>query len=297
MRIHFPNAEHADVPVDAGRMLVGSAVSGLDTVTLPGLAPEHILLEVDSVRGIWLTVLAAQPAVLVNGRPVRERAYLRLGDNLHLGTIRLVVKPDSDYREKPPAKTADANSRHVPGRATLRAVGGQYYGKSIALKARVVIGRAADCDLVLNEPDMSRHHALIENTPQGLYLRDLGSHNGTFVNGVPVRDTVLAHGDQLAFEQNRFLIEAPGWQPAVEPASTPTPRQSNTQVGYKLVPPPPATPAAGSGPPAVPRRPVVATAAEVQRSSRLANWILALAALVTLVALGTVIFLTVNGGG
>lgn len=301
MRIHFPNAEHADVPVDAGRMLVGSAVSGLDTLTLPGIAPEHLLFEVDSVRGIWLQVMATTPPVLVNGRPVRERAYLRLGDNLHLGQIRMVVKPDSDYRDKPPApKPAETQTRQLPGRASLRAVAGQYFGKLIALKARTVIGRGNDCDLVLNEPDMARRHALIENTPQGLYLRDAGSSQGTFVNGVLVNETILVPGDQLAFAQNHFLIEAPGWQAQAEAPTPPPPRQSSTQVGYKLVPPPPAGPQLPTGATAAAARraaanPPVPVAA--QRSSKLANWILALAALVTLVALGTVIFLTVNGNG
>lgn len=302
MRIHFPNAEHADVSVDGGRLLIGSKVSGDESLQLPGLAAEQLLLETDSIRGIWMSVLASDPPVLVNGRPVRERAYLRLGDQVHLGTLGLLVKPDSDYREKPPApKPAETVSRHLPGRASLRAVSGQYFGKTIALKGRTVIGRGSDCDIVLNEPEMSRRHALIENSPHGLYLRDLGSHNGTFVNGVSVRDTVLVPGDQLAFDQNRFLIEAPGWQPIPDTPTPPaTPRVSSTQVGYKLVPPPPqqadgASPA--SAPQRRPQRPTVPAIDPQLHSTRLANWILALAALVTLVALGTVIYLTVNNTG
>lgn len=302
MRIHFPNAEHADVPVDGGRLLIGSKVSGDEVLQLPGLAAEQVLLENDPIRGIWLSVLAAEPPVLVNGRPVRERAHLRLGDQLHLGKLSLLVKPDSDYREKPPApKPIDPAGRLPVGRASLRALSGQYFGKSIPLKGRTVIGRATDCDLVLDEPQMPRRHSVIENTPHGLYLRDLGSPAGTLVNGVMVRDTVLSPGDQVAFDQNRFLVEAPGWQPIPDtptPPATPRPAGSNssTQVGYKLVPPPPQEPAAAPvAGPAAPRRPV-STAVAQQQSSRLANWILALAALVTLVALGTVIYLTVQNG-
>jgi len=51
---------------------------------------------------------------------------------------------------------------------------------------------------------------MVEATPAGIWLRDLGSANGTYVNGVQVRDAVLFTGDQLAFDRNRFLIEAPG---------------------------------------------------------------------------------------
>ncbi|MCS7281906.1 MAG: FHA domain-containing protein [Anaerolineae bacterium] len=66
----------------------------------------------------------------------------------------------------------------------------------------VLIGRGADCDIVLPERQISRHHAQIERTPDGRYLlRDLGSKNGTFVNGEEVRETPreLRDGDEIQF--------------------------------------------------------------------------------------------------
>ena len=66
--------------------------------------------------------------------------------------------------------------------------------KVITLRSKTVIGRGSDCDLVLNESEMSRRHALIENTQEGLFLRDLGSANGTLVylNAGPSLDAWLA---------------------------------------------------------------------------------------------------------
>ena len=52
---------------------------------------------------------------------------------------------------------------------------------------RYVLGRAADCDLQLPPSpafgDVSRHHCLLEVSPPAVRVRDLGSRNGTFVNG------------------------------------------------------------------------------------------------------------------
>ena len=87
---------------------------------------------------------------------------------------------------------------------------GPYFGKVVAVNGKLVIGRGSECDLVLDEPEMSRTHAQIELSANEMYLRDLGSANGTFVNGVQVRDASLFTGDQIAFDRNRFLIEAPG---------------------------------------------------------------------------------------
>lgn len=63
-----------------------------------------------------------------------------------------------------------------------------------------VIGRARDCNLRLNHAFVSRHHCelLINDTRHAVWVRDLGSQNGTFVNEVAVRDECELHnGDRL----------------------------------------------------------------------------------------------------
>ena len=64
---------------------------------------------------------------------------------------------------------------------------------------RVVIGRGSDCDVVLPERQVSRYHAQIERENGGYLLRDLGSKNGTCVNGQAVEDRPcpLKDGDEI----------------------------------------------------------------------------------------------------
>ncbi len=64
----------------------------------------------------------------------------------------------------------------------------------------VTLGRAADCDIVLPERQISRYHARIEWDADGYVLRDLGSKNGTFVNGEKVRGQLyrLRDGDEIS---------------------------------------------------------------------------------------------------
>jgi len=294
MRIHFPNGEHDDVSLTSGRVVLG-AQPGPGGIVLAGLPAQLALLEVETMRGIWLAVLGASTPLHVNARPVRERAMLRLGDVVMLGGVKMLIKSLTDARESPPpARTdvaAETQFRHLPNRVSLRAVSGQYFGKILHLKARTVIGRGSDCDLVLDEPEMSRRHAIIENTPEGIYLRDLGSANGTHVNGVPVRDTVLRPGDQIAFDLNRFLLEAPGWVPSLttptpQPMQQPPIKPVHTQVQRKLVPPPPV---AASKP--AQKLPV----AKPEPSQRWVHWVLVLAALTTLIALAVLIYLSLRG--
>jgi len=227
MRLHFPNKEHADVIIAPGNTAVGAAPDNNVVVNKPGITAHHVSLAV-SERSIVLAVRDAQARVHVNARPVREKALLRLGDTVSLDTVQFMLKPDRDesIRTKVPAPAPAAGTptppppgseeemnatraRLAPPKVVLRGVSGSYFGKIVPVRMRLVIGRGSDCDLVLDEPEMSRRHAVIENSGDGIYLRDLGSANGTFVNGVQVRDAVLHPDDQIAFDQNRFLLEAP----------------------------------------------------------------------------------------
>ena len=72
---------------------------------------------------------------------------------------------------------------------------------------RLTIGRASDCDLMLADPSVSRHHAELRRQDEGWLLVDLGSTNGTRLNGwriagpVPVRP-----GDRVSFGALGFCI-------------------------------------------------------------------------------------------
>ncbi len=71
----------------------------------------------------------------------------------------------------------------------------------------VVIGRAPDCDLLLQHESISRQHARIARDDEGWVLRDLGSKNGSRVNTFHVTDQVLRNGDRLDLGTIRMYVE------------------------------------------------------------------------------------------
>ncbi|MCX8043565.1 MAG: FHA domain-containing protein [Desulfobacterota bacterium] len=76
-------------------------------------------------------------------------------------------------------------------------------------KNRITIGRSKDCDITLADSTVSRNHAAITKTPEGYVLTDLGSFNGTKVNGVAIQTRLLRHEDQISIGKSRltFLTE------------------------------------------------------------------------------------------
>ena len=233
MRLSFPNREHEDTLIGAGDTLIGAAADNTIVLNRSGVAAHHARLSIGD-HGIVLSV-DATARTHVNTRPVREKAILRLGDVVSLDTLQFVLKPDRDdsirsdvpaARSITPLPPPSAQARINPPKVLLRGISGARFGKIVPVRGKLVIGRGTDSDLALDEPEMASRHAAIETSGEQIFLRDLGSKSGTSINGVQVRDAVLHAGDQIAFERNRFVLEAPGLPlraeaPAV--AATPVP--------------------------------------------------------------------------
>ncbi len=95
--------------------------------------------------------------------------------------------------------------------ALLTFESGPFAGRIVALPDQMVtIGRAPDNDVVVGDPATSGHHGRIEVRSGFFWISDLGSTNGTLVNGEPVIEKQLADGDQVAIGQNtlRFTLES-----------------------------------------------------------------------------------------
>src|SRR5438105_9635651 len=90
------------------------------------------------------------------------------------------------------------------------------------VKDLTVVGRKEECDLRLEHKSVSKMHCVIVKTDGLLLLRDLGSTNGTRVNGQRVRRAALLPNDQLTIAHFKFRVNlgpdvAPPAAPAVRP--------------------------------------------------------------------------------
>ena len=72
----------------------------------------------------------------------------------------------------------------------------------------VSIGRLPECDIVLSDPNVSRRHAEVRRRGNDFVVVDLGSTNGTKVNGAGVRERVLLDGDEITVGGTHIRFEA-----------------------------------------------------------------------------------------
>ncbi len=72
----------------------------------------------------------------------------------------------------------------------------------------LTIGRAPDLELTLPDPEVSRRHARLETHGKVVYLRDLGSSNGTFLNGRRISSAIeIRPGDAMDIGTTRLIVE------------------------------------------------------------------------------------------
>jgi hypothetical protein len=123
-----------------------------------------------------------------------------------LGPVEVEMVVDDDQR----TGTFSIESRFREGTGgagagSLLLPGGQRF---VLREQMVSIGRLPECDVTLVDPNVSRRHAEIHPRGDGFVLVDLGSTNGSTVNGVPVSERELRDGDELGFGNIRLAFQA-----------------------------------------------------------------------------------------
>ncbi|ESK55846.1 FHA domain-containing protein [Acinetobacter tjernbergiae] len=91
----------------------------------------------------------------------------------------------------------------------LQAITGEFTGQEISIAHDMLVGRHQDADILLQSADISRRHAALLLKEQQLWVQDLNSSNGTFINDMRVeQETALHDGDILQFASFMFSVLA-----------------------------------------------------------------------------------------
>jgi transcriptional regulator with GAF, ATPase, and Fis domain len=113
---------------------------------------------------------------------------------------------------------------HGPGGGSAGAVAtvlsGSSKGTMRPLGARMTIGKASDNDLVLEDDTVSRHHCELVRTGQGIQVKDLGSTNGTKVEGIRVQEAILPPGSVLKVGEVEILVRPSAQKVEVLPSES-----------------------------------------------------------------------------
>lgn len=206
---------------------IGSGEVEIRLDSCQGVEPVHAVL---SMQGNQHVLDSRFAPTLVNGIPVGVQPLMH-GDRLQMGDVELIylAKDASGGVPKPrhytPVQVVQvapvasvvpvAPVSQVDGAMTSPTASGLVLvdsaGTRFALNGgEQTVGRDLGNSIVLaNQSTVSRRHATISSTPQGVELRDEGSSNGTFQNGLRITGPVMLRlGDRIGFGSAKFVVES-----------------------------------------------------------------------------------------
>lgn len=148
-------------------------------------------------------------SIFVNDIPLGHYGPLKHGDIIRLADAELeIIDPKeelADTDSAPPIATV------VPSPKSWRlvAVGDWLSGQSFEIRKKATLGRDTDCDITIPGTHLSRRHAELFIIDGQLKIRDLGSSNGSYVNGKKIDTIDLKPGDEIRFDVLTFEVQGP----------------------------------------------------------------------------------------
>lgn len=191
---HFYAERNREYPLNRPALSIGRSRDSALRIADPRIALQHARIERTGPSYV-LEAVAEEAPTRLNGEALTpgERRTLAHGDTLGLADFefRFVRVPDAPFCNR------------------IRVLAGVHRGKVFRIdRDEVLLGRAVDNDVQFPDRSVSRHHCLIRQGDGGWLIEDLGSTNGTVVNGTFLRAAVpLRYGDQVLAGYSRFRFE------------------------------------------------------------------------------------------
>lgn len=214
--------EPQTITLDLPRIVIGRGAHADVRLPSRSVSELHAVLHNNGSELSILDELSSN-GTLVNGVPLPRgrRKVLVDGDVITIApytlrVIQVVARPD------PPERTASLARRLLHD--ALSSSGGEAAPPRLVLltgkqagtvwvlppaPGRVLVGRDASCDVVLDERDCSRQHAEVLRDTEGVTIRDLSGKNGLLVAGRAVRERRLRHGDEITVGKTTLRYHDP----------------------------------------------------------------------------------------
>lgn len=206
LKIQFKDGRAEPVPLVEPGKTIGKGAANDIVIDEDGVNGFHADLKVEG-ESVSVTDINTTAGTLVNGEKINGTVAIKAGDVISIKGVELEVVEDAE--SKTLVLSGTALMEMGQGCWSLIADSGPEKGQIIPVMDRIEIGRALECDISILEPALSRKHAELELLDDDLIVRDLGSVNGTFVNGEKVEEAHLKDNDKLQFGKIRFVVRAP----------------------------------------------------------------------------------------
>lgn len=210
LKIRFKDNKYNAVWLVEPKITIGRSATNALVIDDPLVSDVHMEVLVDNEH-LTLRNLVPSQAVVVNGQKITGACELKPDDTIVIGAVELLVidpKREARLAAEQPAPNIQAR---IPKTTawSLKANHTALANRVFPLKDITTIGRSTECDISLPAAHLSRRHAQLQVIDGMLFVKDLDSANGTFLNGKRVAEARVKRGDELRFDALSFGVIGP----------------------------------------------------------------------------------------
>ncbi|MEY2864550.1 MAG: hypothetical protein RLY58_2257, partial [Pseudomonadota bacterium] len=156
---------------------------------------------------LFITPTDAESQTSINGHRITEMTEILVGDVIGIGNIELkLIDPARHSPRTPAPNSTSAKAASTEIGWQIKAMTGPLSGKTVAVDSSKIIGRDPAADIIISGGHISRRHAEMLLRDGQLWVRDLNSSNGTYVNNRKVDEIALYLGDEIKFDAVIFRV-------------------------------------------------------------------------------------------
>lgn len=193
--VTYPDGSHKKFSLSKGELLVGRDSENDVVLLSPAVSRRHARIYVWDSQ-VFIEDLGSSNGIFVQGKKINEAALIKPGVPINIGefTLNVIFSDDDEIEQK-----------HV--RFFLRGRMPPFRDEIIPLEEdEIFVGRIDENHIVITHNSISRRHSVlkVDKSQEIVKLSDLGSSNGTFVDGKRVKDAILANGNIVKFGDVEF---------------------------------------------------------------------------------------------
>jgi len=204
LKLQFVDGSRESIWLVEPRLRIGSQKGNDVVLQEPEIKDNHAEIRLKDEQ-LYLLNCNPEYVVSVNGRRVKKAVRIAENDLVKLGEYQLkIVSPSVELTvNKPKDKSADEDRWGLQARASWASQ--SFY----PVDGTITIGRDNSCDITVPVSHLSRQHAQLTVAGSYMVVKDMGSTNGTFLNGERITNGRAKPGDKLRFDVIGFTVTGP----------------------------------------------------------------------------------------
>jgi pSer/pThr/pTyr-binding forkhead associated (FHA) protein len=225
LQLAFKEKKRKPVELNRSRVTIGRDKSNSMVLTDEGISGFHAEVHMDE-GNLFIMDLNSTNGTTVNGKKITSRIPVKVWDVIEFDKVKMeIVDP---AKRRPTVERGSVTKNAMENAWALQGISGIMSGKNFPINKTMIVGRE-NCDILIDDAMISSHHSKLELVDHILSIKDLGSTNGTFVNGKQITETMLKAGDEVKFDKMTFTVKGPG-RPSAKTAVRSALNLAKTQV-------------------------------------------------------------------